>query len=133
MRLEIRHARFAALGALFAVCGAASAQDWRGMGRIEGTVVDEAGQPVPDATLKATCAERGGGTAIKSDKKGRWILGGVVGCNWAFDIEAAGYQPRQIAVRLPAESARLQPVRVPLKKAAAAASGPSPELQALAA
>lgn len=93
--------------------------------------MDEAGQPVPDATLKAHCAERGGGTKIKSDRKGRWILGGVVGCNWAIDVEAAGYQPRQIAVRLPGESARLQPVRIPLKKAAAA--GPSPELQALAA
>lgn len=131
MPLPIRRASVTALGAFIALATATNAQDWRGVGRIEGVVVDEAGQPVPDATLKAACAERGGGTTIKSDRKGRWILGGVVGCNWAIDVEAAGYERRQIAVRLPGESARLQPVRIPLKKAAAA--GPSKELQALAA
>jgi len=106
------------------------AQDWKGTGRIEGVVMDEAGQPIPDATLQASCAARGGGTTIKSDKKGRWVLGGIVGCNWAFDISAPGYETRQIAVRLPSESARLQTVRVPLKKAAVGASA---ELLALAA
>ena len=109
----------------------AFAQDWKGAGRIEGTVTDEAGAPIPGATLKASCAERGGGTTIQSDKKGHFVLGGIVGCNWAFDISAAGYQPKQIAIRLPGESARLAPVKVPLQKAAA--GGASPELQAAAA
>jgi tetratricopeptide (TPR) repeat protein len=107
------------------------AQDWRGAGRIQGMVVDEGGQPIQGATLKANCAERGGGTTIQSNKKGEWVLGGVVGCNWAFDVSAAGYETLQIAIRLPGESARLAPVKVPLKKAKAE-GGASPELQALA-
>jgi len=124
-------ATLCALGVLLACATPPTpAQDWKGTGRIEGVVMDEAGQPIPDATLQASCAARGGGTTIKSDQKGRWVLGGIVGCNWAFDISAPGYETRQIAVRLPGEGARLQPVKVPLKKAAA---GASPELVAAAA
>jgi tetratricopeptide (TPR) repeat protein len=108
----------------------ASAQDWRGTGRIEGVVQDESGQPIVDATIKALCAERGGGTTIKSDKKGHFVLGGVVACNWAFDVEAAGYETRKISIRLPSESARMQPSKLTLKKAGPSAS---PELQAAAA
>lgn len=103
------------------------AQDWKGAGRIEGFVTDEAGQPIQGATLKAECAERGGGTTIKTDKKGHFVLGGVVACSWSFDIQAPGYAPRNIAVNLPGESARLAPLKVPLTKA-----GPPPELRAAA-
>jgi len=132
-RLDLTRAILAALGVWLA-CAAppvALAQDWRGAGRIPGMVVDEAGQPIQGATLKANCAERGGGTTIQSNKKGEWVLGGVVGCNWAFDVSAPGYETYQIMIRLPGESARLQPVKIPLKKAKA--GGASPELQALAA
>ncbi len=107
----------------------AHAQDWKGAGRIEGSVTDEAGQPIQGATLKADCAARGGGTTLTTDKKGRWVLGGVVACNWAFDVSAPGYQTLQIAIRLPGESARLAPVKIPLKKAA---PGVAPELAAAA-
>lgn len=107
------------------------AQDWRGVGRIQGTVVDEAsGQPITGASLKAHCAERGGGTTIKTDKKGQWVLGGVVACNWAFDISAEGYVTKQISIRLPGEGTRLQPIPIPLRKAE---TGPPPELREAAA
>ena len=131
-RLDFRSITPAALGVWLVLTPAPSAraQDWRGAGRIEGVVTDEAGEPIQGATLKATCAERGGGTTIQSDKKGRFVLGGIVGCNWAFDISAAGYETKQIAIRLPGESARLAPVKVPLKKAA---PGVAPELLAAAA
>ena len=131
-RLKLTPAILAAMAACLtpAVAVPALAQDWRGAGRIQGSVVDESGQPIQGATLKATCAERGGGTTIQTNKKGEWVLGGVVGCNWAFDVSAPGYETLQIAIRLPGESARLAPVKVPLKKAKEA--GPSPELRALA-
>jgi tetratricopeptide (TPR) repeat protein len=132
-RLDLRCAAVTALGILLLLAAPfpAASQDWRGVGRIEGVVTDEGGQPIEGATLRASCAdERGGGTTIKSDKKGHFVLAGVVACNWAFDISAAGYETRQIAIRLPSESTRLQPVKVPLKKAVNAAAA---ELQALAA
>ena len=94
MRSRVQRALASCLALLLA--GAlASAQDWRGTGRIEGVVQDESGQPIVDASINALCAERGGGTTIKSDKKGRFVLGGVVASNWAFDVEAAGYEDPQ--------------------------------------
>jgi tetratricopeptide (TPR) repeat protein len=134
-RLNLAPAILAGFAACLTTAAApqALAQDWRGVGRIQGSVVDESGQPIQGATLKAHCAERGGGTTITTNKKGEWVLGGVVGCNWAFDVSAPGYETLQIAIRLPGESARLAPVKIPLKAAKAAAGGASPELQALAA
>jgi tetratricopeptide (TPR) repeat protein len=131
-RLDTARATTLALPALLLLAAAAPApgQDWRGVGRIQGTVVDQAGKPIAGATLKAHCEARGGGTTIQSDKKGQWVLGGVVGCNWAFDISADGYVTRQIAINLPGEGVRLAPVRIPLDKAD---PGVAPELREAAA
>jgi tetratricopeptide (TPR) repeat protein len=124
-------ARPLALGAgalaLILLCAPARAQDWRGNGRFEGVVTDETGAPLADVSVKASCPERGGGTTLKSDKKGHWVLGGVVACNWNLDFSADGYETKKASVILPAEAARLKPVTVPLKKA-----GPPPELRAAA-
>jgi tetratricopeptide (TPR) repeat protein len=122
---------FASCLALLLAGALARAQDWRGTGRIEGVIQDESGQPIVGATIKAHCAKRGGGTTIKSDKKGRFVLGGVVDCDWAFDVQADGYETKKISINLSSESARLQPVKVPLKKTSGASA--SPELQAAAA
>jgi len=105
----------------------ASAQDWRGNGRFEGVVTDESGKPIADVAVKAECPERGGGTTLKSDKKGHWVLGGVVACSWNLDFTVEGYETRQIKVTLPSESAQIPTVRIALKK-----SGPPPELKAAA-
>jgi Flp pilus assembly protein TadD len=105
-----------------------SAQDWKGNGRFEGTVVDEEdGKPVEGVQVKAECPERGGGPTIKSDKKGHWVVGGVVACTWNLDFVAEGYETKKVSVSLPGELARIQPSKVPLKK-----SGPPPELRAAA-
>jgi tetratricopeptide (TPR) repeat protein len=50
-----------------------------------------------------------------------------VACNWNLDFAAPGYETKRVSVNLSGESARLQPVTVPLKK-----SGPPPELKAAA-
>ena len=66
------------------------------MGRIQDSVVDAEGHPIPGASLTARNAERGGGMTIKSDAKGRWVLGGVSAGPWELDIEAEGYQTKKI-------------------------------------
>lgn len=105
----------------------AAAQDWRGVGRIQGVLTDEEGKPIANATVTANCPERGGGTTLKTDKKGRWVLGGIAAGAWAFDFEAEGYETKKITAHLPAESARIPSVDISLKKA-----GPPPELTAAA-
>ena len=39
----------------------AAAQEWRGMGRVAGKVVDESGQPLEGVTVKATLPSAGNG------------------------------------------------------------------------
>jgi hypothetical protein len=56
-----------------------AAQDWKGMGRLEGRVLDPDGKPIEGATVKLDLPERGGGPApLTTDKKGKWAVGGVV-------------------------------------------------------
>jgi tetratricopeptide (TPR) repeat protein len=132
MQLRLRLLLSALVWSVLAIAGltpTALAQDWKGNGRIEGFVTDEAGKPLADVTIQVECAERGGGTTLKSDKKGHWVLGGVVACGWKFDFAAEGYETKKVTIPLSAEAARLKPVTVPLKKPA----GPPPELQAAAA
>jgi tetratricopeptide (TPR) repeat protein len=117
----------ASLLASFAIAPFAFAQDWRGTGRIQGVLTGEDGKPIENATVKANCAERGGGTTVKTDKKGRWVLGGVVACGWDLDFEAEGWETQRVTVRLPGESARIPLVEISLKR-----SGPPPELKAAA-
>jgi tetratricopeptide (TPR) repeat protein len=115
-----------AVGVLVVLAGASSllAQDWRGIGRMEGVVTDEGGAPLAGVTVKADLPERGGGTTLKTDKKGRWVLGGIAAGAWNLDFEVDGYETKKIGVSLPGESVRLPLVKVSLTKA-----GPPPELK----
>ena len=118
---------FLAFGALAPLV---SAQDWKGTGRIEGRVLDASGAPVAGAKLKLELPERGGGTTLTTDQKGRWAIFGVAAGGWNIDVEAEGYTPRKISVRLPSESSRLAPIDVKLEKATAA-PGSDPESRAV--
>lgn len=105
------------------------AQDWKGLGRLEGKVLDPDGKPIEGATVKLDLPERGGGPSpLKTDKKGKWAVGGIVSGKWNADIEAPGFALKQVYINLPAESARVPPLEVRLDRAAP--SGPSPELLA---
>lgn len=114
--------------ALVVLAGPLAAQDWKGVGRLEGKVLDPEGRPIEGATVKLDLPERGGGPTLKTDKKGKWAVGGIVGGKWNADIEAAGFAVKKIDINLPGESARVPPVEVRLERAAPA--GPSPELLA---
>jgi tetratricopeptide (TPR) repeat protein len=109
-----------------ALAGAVEAQDWKGMGRLEGKVFDAQGAPIVGASVKLEREGYGDGTTVKTDKRGRWAIAGIAAATWNADIEAAGYALKRISIPLPSESTRLPPVEVRLEKAAAA--GPPPEV-----
>jgi len=118
------------LAAVVALASPVYAQDWKGSGRLEGKVLDTQGAPIAGASVKLARDTYGDGTTLKSDKKGRWAIAGIVAATWNADFEAEGYAPKRISIPLPSESTRLRPVEVRLEKAVAA--GPPPEvLQAL--
>jgi tetratricopeptide (TPR) repeat protein len=117
--------RLATLSIALAITGPAAAQDWKGMGRMEGRVTDASGAPLAGVSVKLQLPERGGGTTVTTDKKGRWVLGGIAAGSWHIDFELAGYASRKVSVSLPTESSRLKPLEVTLEKPRA--SGPDPE------
>jgi tetratricopeptide (TPR) repeat protein len=112
-----------AAGALAAAVPA-DAQDWKGMGRMEGKVTDESGAPLVGVTVKLELPERGGGTTVKTDKKGRWAIGGIAAGTWHIDFELAGQVSRRVSVSLPSESSRLAPLEVKLERAPTADVSP---------
>jgi len=128
MRLTRFGARFGLASILFAAAGTASAQDWKGMGRLEGKVLDPEGKPVAGATVKLDLPERAGGTTVTTDKNGRWAVGGIAAGAWNIDVQADGYAPRAATLNLPSEGARVAPIEITLEPAAP--TGPPPEVMA---
>lgn len=100
------------------------AQDWKGVGRLQGKVTDMDGKPIPGASVKLDCPSRGGGTTVVTDKKGGWAYQGLAVCNWNIDIKAEGFQPLVAGANLTSEQARMAPIEVKMDKP----KGPPPEL-----
>jgi tetratricopeptide (TPR) repeat protein len=120
--------RYVLVAAALTLATPAFAQDWKGLGRMEGRVLDSDGKPLPDVTVKLNLPSRGGGTTIKTDKKGHWAIGGIASGAWQIDLEAPGYAVKKVSITLPTEASRLAPIEVRLDKAAPA--GPPPEVRA---
>lgn len=75
------------------VATAASAQDWKGRGRVQGLVSDENGEPIDGATvtLRRGGADGAGPEPLTTNKKGRWSYLGLTGGPWNVTIEYPGY------------------------------------------
>jgi tetratricopeptide (TPR) repeat protein len=97
-------------------------QDWKGQGRIEGKVLDEKGQPLADVIVRGELPGRGK-TETKTDKKGKWVIGGAAGGDWNLDFESPGYLTKRITTTVQ-ESARGRPIELKLEKV----PGPPPEV-----
>jgi len=100
------------------------AQDWKGMGRLQGRVLDPDGKPVMGATVKLDCPSRGGGVSVETDKKGNWAYLGLAACGWNLEIKADGYVTHTHTVNMASDQARMNPIDVKLEKP----KGPPPEL-----
>jgi hypothetical protein len=78
------------------VAASASAQVWRGNGRMQGVVRDQSGKAIPGAKITVVLPKVGnvGPETITADKNGRWAAGGLMGGTWNIDIQAEGFQPK---------------------------------------
>ncbi|MGI8946799.1 MAG: tetratricopeptide repeat protein [Ornithinimicrobium sp.] len=107
------------------------AQEWRGMGRVGGFVLDEeTGQPLEGVVVKATlptAGDRGPGET-KSKKNGEWAVGGVARGEWAVDFSKDGYETRRISIGI-TEMGRIPPMEIKLKKKAAPVADPNDEIK----
>ncbi len=98
----------------------AHAQDWRGMARVGGKVLEEdSGKPIEGVTVKAMLPQSGNrGPESKSNAKGEWAIGGVASGMWAVDFIKEGYETRSISVPINEGGGR-PPMEIRMKKKAA--------------
>jgi hypothetical protein len=109
--------RYVALIALMlVVIPTASSAQFRGLGRITGTVSEEGGGPLSNVSVRATLTGEDGVIEEKSDEKGTWAVSGVAKGEWHLTFQIAGYVPVGAKVTLPAELSRIAPISITLKK-----------------
>src|SRR5207248_3044364 len=85
---------------------------------ITGKIVDDQGQPVPDAIVKAVMQNQTEVISAKSDKKGEWKVQGVADGVWNVEISKPGVGTAKEMVEVKAE--RAPALNVTLKKEAPA-------------
>ena len=118
--------RFPLAFALVALASAVPAQNWKGIGRMAGKVLDPDGKPIPEATVKLNCAAKGGGPTLTTDKKGSWSFLGLSVCAWSIEVSAKGFTGLAVVVNMVSEEVRQPPVNLTLERL----QGPPPELVA---
>jgi predicted Zn-dependent protease len=74
------------------VAVAASAQS-RGNARVQGKIVDPAGQPIQDVIVKAQMVDQTDLMQAKSNKKGEWQLNGLANGQWKIEFSKEGLDP----------------------------------------
>lgn len=111
---------------LLTLASLGAAQNWKGIGRMTGKVLDPDGKPLPEATVKLTCAAKGGGPTLTTDKKGNWSFLGLSVCDWNIEATAKGFTGKAVVVPMVSEEVRQAPVNITLEKQ----QGPPPELLA---
>jgi tetratricopeptide (TPR) repeat protein len=111
--------RFAAFAvvALMVTAATASAQIWRGTGRMAGKVMDEAGKPIEGVKVKLFLPAGNGGTEATSNKKGEWGVGGINSGAWQVDFIKEGYETRRVTVDIEQMNPK-PPMDIVMKKAA---------------
>ncbi len=87
-----------------------------GMGRVQGSVIDEGGAPIDGVTVKATLPGSSGSIDATSNAKGEWAIGGMGKGEWEVTFEKAGFAPRKAKISLTVELARIPPIPVTMKK-----------------
>jgi predicted Zn-dependent protease len=107
--------RVAIITTIFAALVASSAPaQSRGNARLTGKVVDEQGQPIADAIVKAQMVGQTEGVSGKSDKKGEWRLNGLAEGKWQIEIGKEGLALFRDVIEIKNE--RSSPLNVTLKK-----------------
>lgn len=106
---------------LIALCvllfaGMLPAQNWKGKGRLDGTVTDEQGAPIAGVKVKLTYVKDNAGFEVETDERGifhaNWIRKGA----WNIDFFKPGYEMKAISINAN-EHTKNEPMMVSLKKA----------------
>jgi hypothetical protein len=89
----------------------------RGLGRINGIIVDDAGAPV-DAVKIRTATVGGDLIECESDAKGKWTLAGIGRGDWQVTVLKPGFTAKRLKVVVEREIDRSQEIKITLSKGA---------------
>jgi thioredoxin-like negative regulator of GroEL len=101
---------------LIAAALPALAQDWRGQGRVTGTVTASDGTPIVGCQVKATHQQYQDGPTVETDDKGKWTISGIRGGTWLIDFFHPDYEPYGLSVEI-SNVRRGKPIDVVLEPA----------------
>ncbi len=97
------------------------AQEWKGIGRLQGVVTDENGQAIEGAKVtlrpgdQTPKPENPGPPQITTDKHGKWSMLGLTGGTWAVLIEKDGYITSEGRLKVAESGPPQQAVTIKLK------------------
>jgi hypothetical protein len=96
------------------VSGQDAGAQTRGLGRLNGTVTSEAGEPIAGAVVKVVAGsdELEG----KSDNSGRWAVSGVGKGKFTAEFSKDGFETKRINLVVEKEVMQSEPIKVSLKK-----------------
>jgi hypothetical protein len=105
-----------ALGLAIVLSGGQVAAQFKGIGRLNGKVVDADGAPIEGVAIKL----RQGTDIIegKTDAKGDWLLAGVARGNWLVSFDKEGFPSKLVKVVVEKEVLRTDPIKIQMKKGA---------------
>ena len=75
----------------------ASAQNYKGKGRVLGYVYDEEENPIEGVKVKLFCQLAKDGFEVYTDATGKWVAAWIRGGAWDLDFEKAGFEPKRIS------------------------------------
>ena len=90
---------FLVLGVVL-LASAASAQDWKGNGRMNGRVVDEQNKPLEGVRVFASFGDIKDVADVTTDRRGDWSLDGLAEGSWHLAFEKEKYEPAQASVEI---------------------------------
>ena len=88
----------------------------RGLGRINGTVTSEAGEPIVGVSVKVEI----GNDALegKSDNSGKWAVSGLGKGQFFAEFSKTGFETKRVRLLIEKETMSSEPIKISLKKSA---------------
>ena len=96
--------------------GFLSAQDWKGKGRVIGSVYDQDGKPLEGVKVKLVWAKSTSGFEVMTDKDGKWTGAWLHSGTWNVDLEKIGYIPLKKSIEV-SEASRNPELKITMQKA----------------
>jgi hypothetical protein len=111
---KIRYAVVTGIAALTLISGQYAAAQTRGLGRLNGTITSDSGEPVPGVVVKVAA----GGDELegKSDNSGKWAISGVGKGKFTAEFTKDGFETKKINLVIEKEVMQSEPIKVSMKK-----------------